>query len=163
MRKFIISYPNWEKWGIQPTRGWFLNFSDISIDWFQSAQDVAQLALQMTGSDIIRTSADPVRQPYINGSISITRQINFTLNILQHSGVSGQRADTNEFLLDFIAWLDEQDILRNAPVFGDEPKEERAWATNGSFIAEWEGTSPASVYGVQIHKTYTTKYKPIFE
>lgn len=163
MRKFIISYPNWNKWGIAPARGFFTNFTDIAADWFQSSTDVAQLALQMTGSNIIRTSTDPVWQPYIDGSKIITRQMNFMLNVLQFSGVSGQRADTNEFLLDFIEWVDEENIMRRTPLFGDDHQMERTWATNGGFVAEWDGQQPASVYAIQIHQYYSKKYEAVFE
>ena len=159
MRKFIVTYPRFGDFNIIPPSGQFLDFSQIAVDQFQSAAEISQLSLQMTGNDIIRTTADPVWKMSILGESAIMRQANFMLQLLQQSGTNGERADTNEFLVDFIHWLDGQNIKRLVPMFGNDPHSERTWASGGGFLAEWEGQPPASVYAVQLHKLYVIYYE----
>lgn len=165
MRQFIIGYPRWEDFNIRPSRGIFNeDFTAMSVGWFQSSSNISQLALEYYGSSIMRTGSDPVRAVAINGYETVTRQANFSLLLLQNSDTSGVRADTSEFLLDFVEWVDDQDRLRKVPVFGDDPKGERTWATSGVHLADWDDkTREASVYQVLLHKIYTKTYEPIFE
>ena len=120
MRRFIISYPRWRDFNVVPLRGNFeADMSKVSVEWFQSASNISQLALRFMGSEVLQLSADPTYQTSVRGEKTVTRQANFALLVLQSSGTSKERADTSEFLFDFIEWVDEQNVLGDIPRFGN--------------------------------------------
>ena len=158
LRKFLVSYPRYKDYGIVPPHGEFVDFTQISMGQFASSDDISQLSLQMTGNNIVRTSKDPSWDMDILGDVSVQRQANFMLQLLQNAGSSGEQADTSEFLLDFTHWIDEQNILRKAPIFGDDPLSERTLASGGGYLADWADNTTAAIYAVQLHKLYTKIY-----
>ena len=98
----------------------------------------------------------------ILGRKRIKRQFNYEFSLLTPSGTSGERSDTAEFLTDFTLWVDEMNAARQAPIFGDEPQEERMWVTGAGFLAEWDGTT-SSVYAMRVHIQSVKYYEPIQE
>lgn len=140
-----------------PPDGRFLVFTDIAAERFGSSTDTSQLALEFTGSSIIRPSRDYVWNEDVLGNKVVTRQYNYTLFLLQASGTSGSRADTSGFLDDFTEWVTEMDIRRKIPAFGDDSLSERTYVDNGSHLADW-AVGGASVYMVKIHKIYSKEY-----
>ena len=150
LREFILTYPRWDDFGIAPP-------ADISLDRFSSADETAQLALTMTGNDIVRGGGDRVWEMDVRGFAAVSRQADFKLRLLCSSGTNAQREAANEFLLDFTGWLDEMNVRREVPFFGNDADRERTWASGGGFSEEREG-GKRGVYSIDLHKIYTVSF-----
>ena len=161
LRQFLISFPDWEEYGLAPPTGKFVGLSQIAAGSFGKAAGTTQLALQYTGSSPVRTGSDPLFATYVRGDRQVTRQASFDFLIMQRSVTSGERADMTEFLWAFTEWLDAQAHAGTAPKMGDEPATERIWATNGGTIGIHE-EGKASLYLLNIHIEYIKHYDPIF-
>ena len=62
-----------------------------------------------------------------------------------------------DWIIDLQEWVLEQSILGKAPTFGDEPREEKIKAQNGTIYgATEEGTA---IYMVQLSVEFTKNYK----
>ena len=156
LREFIAAYPGWEMFGIEPPTGRFTG-GDISLDRFGAADDCAQLALTMTGNNIIGSSGDKVWEMDVTGGARIIRRADFKLRLLRSNATNSERSASNEFLLDFTSWLDQMNVKGEVPLFGSEPEYERTWASGGAYAEEFE-KSKRGVYVLNLHKIYMVSY-----
>lgn len=149
MAEFIRLYPSWVEYGMRkPT------LTQIGTQTF-NANRPTQFAIDFVGSPVTLDS------PRSTGARSITRQANFQMLILQSSGDPVLRADNTDFIWDFTQWVDYASIMELTPILGDEPDFERMWVSNAMWNSEFEGQT-ASVYLIQMHKTYIKNYESRF-
>lgn len=98
------------------------------------------------------------RRRDILGETTVYNQYNFALyTVLEKSPDEDYGATANaEWQMAFQEWVQEQSIRGLAPVFGDEPREERITAQNGT-IYETEDEGMA-IYAIQLSVTFTKRF-----
>ena len=99
------------------------------------------------------------RKENIFGEITVAKQYNFGLYYVFAKATEDDDGSTEnaDWIIDLQEWVLEQSILGNAPTFGDEPKEEKIKAQNGTIYgATEEGTA---IYMVQLSVEFIKKYE----
>ncbi len=138
MRAFIESFPDADILGA------------LTIDYTDSVPNSGGLF----PSGLVEVS----RHRDILGNVTVTNQYNFALyTMLEKSPDEDVGASINaEWQLAFQEWVQEQSARGLAPTFGDDPREERMTAQNGTiYSAEGEGTA---LYVIQLSATFTKNY-----
>lgn len=95
----------------------------------------------------------------IMGTVTVTNQCNFGLYcVFEKSPGDDTGAAVNaDWVEDFQMWVQEQSVMKLAPVFGDDRNKETITAQNGVlYAADEEGTA---IYMVQLSLQYIKKYK----
>lgn len=90
------------------------------------------------------------RKTDLFGNVTVTNQYNFGLYYVfeKAPGDDAGATENADWLMDFQEWVQEQSVRGLAPVFGDEPRQERITAQNGVlYAAEDEGLA---TYMVQL-------------
>lgn len=139
MRNFIEEYPDADI------------LSQLNIDYTDAIPNCAGLF----PSGLVEVK----RTTYINGDVSVLNQCNFALYTLFEKAPGEDVGATlnADWLMDFQRWVQEQSVLGKAPVFGDEPRNEKIVAQNGAiYSADEEGTA---VYAIQISVTFINNYE----
>lgn len=139
IREWISTYPGMDR--LQNT--W--------IDYYAAEPDNGSIA--PAGLVEISRSED------ILGNVMVENQYNFGLYyVLTKAAGDDEGAATNaEWIMGLQQWIQEQSVLRLAPIFGDEPTTERIHAQNGALYAtDEEGTA---TYIVQL----TINFKKLYE
>ena len=99
------------------------------------------------------------RRQDIFGNATVTNQYNFGLYyVFEKTPGDAAGAEVNaDWIMGFQEWVQEQSITGRAPVFGDEPGDERIMAQNGVlYDADEEGTA---TYMVQLSVQFIKKYE----
>ena len=99
------------------------------------------------------------RSEDILGNITVRNQYNFGLYyvFLKDPGDDAGAQINADWIMDFQKWIQEQSIRGLAPVFGDDPAEEKIQAQNGVlYAADEEGTA---TYMVQLSVNYVKKFE----
>lgn len=112
-----------------------------------------------TGSVAPSGVVEVSRREDILGNITVNNQYNFVLyyNFAKAPGDDEGSTDNSDWIMALQEWVQAQSIAGSAPVFGDDPKEERIQAQNGSVLgATEEGTA---VYMVQLSVNFIKTYK----
>ena len=138
MRAFIESFPDADILGA------------LTIDYTDSVPNSGGLF----PSGLVEVS----RRRDILGNVTVTNQYNFALyTMLEKSPDEDAGASINaEWQLAFQEWVQGQSARGLAPTFGDDPREERITAQNGTiYSAEGEGTA---LYVIQLSATFTKNY-----
>jgi len=102
--------------------------------------------------------SSPTVERFIDGSIIVTNQANFTLNILRQFIDPIFNKETAEFISRFEQWVLTQSLIRKAPLFSIPfYPEELMWA-DGGFL--WnvvqDANIPFAAYQTNIHIRYQT-------
>lgn len=95
----------------------------------------------------------------IAGNATVTNQLNFGIyTVFEKAPGDDEGAKFNaEWVMKFQEWVQEQSVLGLAPVFGDDPDQERIKAENGVlYEAQDEGTA---TYMVQLSIIYIKNYE----
>ena len=98
------------------------------------------------------------RKTDLLGNTTVTNQYNFGLycNLEKSPGDDIQATINADWLMGFQEWVQEQSILGRAPVFGDDPRQERITAQNGVlYAAEDEGVA---TYMVQLSAQFIKRF-----
>ena len=138
MRTFIQSYPG------------YASFSEFRIDY--TDQVPANAGLFPSGLVEVERHRD------ILGHGSVTNQYNFALYCVfpKPAGDDVTGAINADWVMDFQEWVQEQSVAGKAPVFGDDPRQERVTAQNGVlYAADGEGLA---LYSVQISVRYIKNF-----
>lgn len=100
------------------------------------------------------------RKTDLLGNTTVTNQYNFGLYYVfeKAPGDDAGAAVNADWLMDFQEWVQEQSARGLAPIFGDEPRQERIMAQNGVlYAAEGEGLATYMVQlSVQFVKVFRT-------
>lgn len=99
------------------------------------------------------------RKRDIVGNITVTNQYNFGLYyVFEKAPNDDVGAEKNaDWIVDLQEWVQEQSAAGTAPVFGDDPLEERITAQNGTLLqADGEGTG---IYVVRLSVQFIKKFK----
>ena len=99
------------------------------------------------------------RKRDIVGNVTVTNQYNFGLYyVFEKAPNDDAGAEKNaDWIVDLQEWVQEQSAAGTAPVFGDDPREERITAQNGTLLqADEEGTG---TYVVQLSVRFIKKFK----
>lgn len=98
------------------------------------------------------------RRTDIVGNVAVTNQYNFGIYCVfeKAAGDDVGAAINADWVMDFQEWIQAQSVLGLAPVFGDEPRSERATAQNGVLYETGEG---AGTYLVQLSVLFIKKYE----
>lgn len=139
MRAFVASFPGTD----------VLEF--LAIDYADRVPNAA--GLFPGGLVEVRRSTD------LLGNVTTENQYNFALYAVvgKAPGDDVIATQTQEWLMAFQEWVQEQSARGLAPTFGDEPRAERIVAQNGEiYSADDEGTA---VYAIQIAVNFTRHYE----
>lgn len=100
----------------------------------------------------------PILTRDVIGNVSMTKQANLVLYIRRFSKDDFSRLDIANFLPNFEAWVEHENIFGKPPRFGIADYNERIWADNGMF---WQVTENADVtdYMIQMHINYQLLYE----
>lgn len=99
------------------------------------------------------------RRQDIFGSVTVTNQYNFGLYYVFEKAPGDDAGATinADWVMDFQKWVQAQSITGAAPVFGDEPLQEKIMAQNGVlYEANEEGTA---TYMVQLSVQFIKKFE----
>lgn len=100
------------------------------------------------------------RKTDLFGNVTVTDQYNFGLYYVfpKAPGDDEGAAVNADWIMDFQEWVQERSALGEAPVFGDNPRQERIMAQNGVlYDAQDEGTATYMVQlSVQFVKHFPT-------
>lgn len=99
------------------------------------------------------------RRQDIVGNVTVTNQYNFGLYYVFEKAPNDDvgAAENADWIVDLQEWVQEQSATGAAPVFGDDPREERITAQNGTLMeANEEGTG---VYVVQMSVRFIKKFR----
>ena len=99
------------------------------------------------------------RKRDIVGNTTVTNQYNFGLYyVFEKAPNDDVGASKNaDWIVDLQEWVQKQSVTGAAPVFGDDPREERITAQNGTLLqTDEEGTG---VYVVQLSVRFIKKFK----
>lgn len=95
----------------------------------------------------------------IVGNVTVTNQYNFGLYYVFEKAPNDDvgAAENADWIVDLQEWVQEQSATGAAPVFGDDPREERIIAQNGTLLeTDKEGTG---VYMVQLSVRFIKKFR----
>lgn len=99
------------------------------------------------------------RRTDIFGNVTVENQYNFGLYYVFEKAPDDDTGATinADWIMDFQEWAQEQSVLGEAPIFGDEPRKERILAQNGVlYDATDEGLA---TYMVQLSVRFTKKFE----
>ncbi len=99
------------------------------------------------------------RKRDIVGNTTVTNQYNFGLYYVFEKAPNDDvgAAKNADWIVDLQEWVQKQSVTGAAPVFGDDPREERITAQNGTLLqTDEEGTG---VYVVQLSVRFIKKFK----
>lgn len=99
------------------------------------------------------------RRRDIVGNVTVTNQYNFGLYYVFEKAPNDDvgAAENADWIVDLQEWVQEQSATGAAPVFGDDPREERITAQNGTLMeTNEEGTG---VYVVQMSVRFIKKFR----
>lgn len=142
---------------LKTIREWLKTFPGYSrlqsmrVDYLAAEPDSGSIA----PSGLIEVS----RKENIFGDITVVKQYNFGLYYVFAKATEDDDGSTEnaDWIIDLQEWVLEQSILGKAPTFGDEPKEEKIKAQNGTIYgATEEGTA---IYMVQLSVEFIKKYE----
>lgn len=139
IREWVSKYP-----GASRMKG-------MKVDYFSQHPDNGSI----DPSGLVEIS----RTEDILGNVTVANQYNFALYFMfvKDPGDDKGATDNAAWLMDFQRWVQEQSILKQAPIFGDDPAKESAAAQNGSlYAANEEGTA---VYTVQLSFNFIKIYE----
>ena len=91
----------------------------------------------------------------VMGNMTVQNRLSFT--ILRITAGRQDKEAQAAWLLDFQNWVQQQSVSRKAPVFGDEPANEKLWAEQGKL----KGISQTGTarYTVRLIAEFTKKYE----
>ena len=95
----------------------------------------------------------------IVGNVTVSNQYNFTLYFvfLKSPGDETTAEENAQWLMDFQDWVQAQSATGEAPLFGDDARQETMKAQNGMLLeADAEGTA---VYSVNLSANFVKKYE----
>ncbi|MCI8575772.1 MAG: hypothetical protein HFI09_04810 [Bacilli bacterium] len=127
----------------------FNNLKAIGVDFLSNDANIAS---------IDRT---PIK-PLINGKISGAKikQASFTLRVkLNHSDELKQQIENSDFLEDFEDWLEEQNDIKNFPIFKKNKKVTNIYVSSSNYLLSIDPALRKAVYQVQIIIEYEKKDK----
>lgn len=139
MRAFVAGFPDTDV------------LANLAIDYTDRIPDTA--GLFPSGLVEVRRTTD------LLGNVTTQNQYNFALYAVvgKAPGDDWIATQTQEWLMGFQEWVQEQSVRHLAPTFGDEPRSERITAQNGAiYSADPEGTA---VYAIQISASFTKRYE----
>lgn len=146
---------------LEKMRAWIATFPGFDI--LSSFQvDYTDHVDPGTGSISPSGLVEVSRQTNILGVVSITNQYNFGIYCVFEKAVGDDvGASINaDWLMEFQEWVQEQSVLGFAPVFGDDPREEKIMAQNGVMYDAGEGTATyMAQLSVQFIKKFEVKNK----
>ena len=137
MRQWLSACPHLEK------------FSGCHVDWLENT--AGSFGIVPAGSSVIRQSRD------ILGGRTVYKQYNVVLYARGWTADDVVRLENTTFLDDFAQWVEEQQALGLAPVFGDDPQAEEITAQNG-MLYTLDPSGRTGVYQLQVGVVYVTKY-----
>lgn len=124
---------------------------EFQIDFVDHVPNVGSLA----PSGLVEVG----RRKDICGNVFVTNQYNFGLycSFTKAPGDDIGATINADWIMDFQEWVQEQSVLRLAPVFGDMPKSEHIIAQNGVlYDASEEGTA---TYMVQLSVQFVKEFR----
>ena len=139
IREWVSKYP-----GASRMKG-------MKVDYFSQHPDNGSI----DPSGLVEIS----RTEDILGNVTVENQYNFALYFVfaKDPGDDKGATDNAAWLMDFQRWVQEQSILKQTPIFGDDPAKESAAAQNGSlYAADEEGTA---IYTVQLSFNFMKYYE----
>lgn len=139
IRKWISTYPGYNI------------LDDFSIDYTDK--------IPSNGGIFPSGLVEISRTEDIVGNVTVHNQYNFGLYyVFAKAPGDDIGAQINaDWLMDFQLWVQNQSIMKKAPVFGDEPRSERIQAQNGVLYAtDEEGTA---TYMVQLSSNFKKHYE----
>lgn len=98
------------------------------------------------------------RRRDIMGNTTATNQYNFGIYCVFEKAVGDDVGATinADWVMEFQEWVQEQSVLRRAPIFGDVPQAEKITAQNGMLYETNEGVG---TYMVQLSIQFIKKYE----
>lgn len=124
-------------------------FSGGHVDWLDNSAGC--FGIMPAGSTTIRQTRD------ILGGRRIVKQYNVALYARGWTVDDVVRLENTTFLDDFTQWVEDQQAMGLAPVFGDEPDEEEITAQNG-MLYTLDPNGQTGRYQVQVGVTYVRNY-----
>ena len=142
---------------LEKVRAWIATFpgfdvlSDFQVDYIDHVDPG-------TGSISPSGLVEVERRTSICGLVAVTNQYNFGIYCVfeKAPGDDVGAAINADWLMEFQEWVQEQSVLGLAPVFGDEPRQERITAQNGGLYDVNEGVG---TYLVQLSIQFIKKYE----
>lgn len=141
---------------LKTIRDWLATFpgytrlQSLRVDYLAAEPDNGSIA----PSGLIEIS----RKENIFGDVIVEKQYNFGLYYIFTKATEDDEGSTEnaDWIIDLQEWVLEQSILGQAPTFGDDPKNEKIKAQNGTIYgATDDGTA---IYMVQLSINFLTKY-----
>lgn len=143
---------------LERVRKWLGTFPDFDIlSAFQvDYTDTAPANAGLFPAGLVEVS----RAEDVLGNVTVVNQYNFGIYcVLEKAAGDDVGATINaDWVIAFQQWVQEQAVTGRAPVFGDEPKEERVAAQNGALFETGGGTG---VYMVQLSVRFVKKYEVV--
>ncbi len=134
MKQWLLTFPRWEQGGLL-----YIDFTDALPE---------NMGLYPTGMEEVS------RRATVDGGVITRNRYHFAL----YRVTTGQEdnAANAQWLLDFQKWVQEQSLAGYAPVFGDEPAQERLRAESGKLR---ESKAPGTGKYVVMLTAEFVKYK----
>lgn len=142
---------------LETVRDWLTTFprfnvlTDFQVDYTDKVPG--------TGSILPDGLVEVSRRQDIVGNVTVTNQYNFGLYCVFEKAPNDDvgAAENADWIVDLQEWVQEQSVTGAAPVFGDDPREERITAQNGTLMeTNEEGTG---VYVVQMSVRFIKKFR----
>lgn len=95
----------------------------------------------------------------IVGNVTVTNQYNFGLYYVFEKAPNDDVGafENADWIVDLQEWVQEQSATGAAPVFGDDPREERITAQNGTLLEV--GAEGTAIYMVQLSVRFIKKFR----
>lgn len=142
---------------LETVRGWLADFPQYNV--LSGFQVDYTDKIPNTGGILPDGLVEVSRKRDIVGNTTITNQYNFGLYYVFEKAPNDDEgaAKNADWIVDLQEWVQEQSVTGAAPVFGDDPREERITAQNGTLLQTDEGGT--GVYVVQLSVRFIKKFK----
>lgn len=139
VRDWLTAFPQFDK------------LADFQVDYTDKVPS--------TGGILPGGLVEMSRSRDIMGNVTVTNQYNFGLYYVFEKAPNDKTGavENADWIVDLQEWVQAQSATGAAPVFGDNPREERITAQNGTLMeADAEGTA---VYMVQLSVRFIKKFR----
>lgn len=142
---------------LETVRDWLTTFPQFNV--LTGFQVDYTDKIPSTGGILPDGLVEVSRRRDIVGNVTVTNQYNFGLYYVFEKAPNDDvgAAENADWIVDLQEWVQEQSATGAAPVFGDDPREERITAQNGTLMeTNEEGTG---VYVVQMSVRFIKKFR----
>lgn len=142
MRKWLATFPEYQK------------LDGFQVDYTDTVPN--------NGGIMPSGLVEIARRTDIFGNVTVENRYNFGLYYVFFKDPKDDAGATvnADWVMSLQEWVQQQSLLKLAPIFGDEPSTERIQAQNGAlYTADYEGTA---TYVVQLSVDFTKKIRSGF-